>query len=108
MQIKTANGKKILSISRSEWEAIGKKAGWDEKLQPGDVVEGDVLRMITTFGSPFGETWMVVRDNTGAEHKIAVWTDDLKKGDRVRVVIGEPNRAQSAVIEPVARSIDRI
>lgn len=29
MHIKTANGKKQISISRGEWETIGKKAGWD-------------------------------------------------------------------------------
>lgn len=29
MQIKTANGKQKLLISRDEWAAIGKKAGWD-------------------------------------------------------------------------------
>ena len=28
MHIKTANGKKKIALSRSEWEAIGKQAGW--------------------------------------------------------------------------------
>jgi len=30
MKIKKANGKTEVRISRKEWEAIGKKAGWDE------------------------------------------------------------------------------
>ena len=30
MQIKTANNKKILSITKTDWEDIGKKAGWDK------------------------------------------------------------------------------
>jgi hypothetical protein len=30
MQIKTANGKQVLSITRGEWKAIGKKAGWED------------------------------------------------------------------------------
>jgi len=27
--IKTANGKKTIKISKKEWQAIGKKAGWE-------------------------------------------------------------------------------
>jgi len=37
MQIKTANGKQSLTITKSEWQAIGKKAGWNpfaKKPQP--------------------------------------------------------------------------
>lgn len=30
--IKTASGKKQIKISRKEWEAIGKKAGWVEEI----------------------------------------------------------------------------
>ena len=40
MHIKTANGKKKIVMSRSEWESIGKKAGWDAS----DVVD-DLKRM---------------------------------------------------------------
>ena len=32
MHIKTANGKKKIVISRKEWDAIGKKAGWENNL----------------------------------------------------------------------------
>lgn len=35
MQIKTADGKQTLSITREDWRAIGRKAGWD----PGYVAE---------------------------------------------------------------------
>ena len=31
MKIITANGKKTIKMSKSEWVAIGKKAGWDAK-----------------------------------------------------------------------------
>ena len=33
MKIVTANGKKSIKMSRSEWEAIGKKAGWKKQAQ---------------------------------------------------------------------------
>lgn len=36
MHIKTAGNKKYLSISRSEWEAIGKTAGWNADVHPLD------------------------------------------------------------------------
>ena len=31
--IKTASGKKQIKISKKEWEALGKKAGWDKKAE---------------------------------------------------------------------------
>ena len=33
MQIKKANGKKKVVISRKEWEMIGKKAGWEDAIK---------------------------------------------------------------------------
>ena len=32
MQIKTANGQQRLTMTKSDWEAIGKKAGWTNQL----------------------------------------------------------------------------
>ena len=44
--IKTASGKKTIKISRSEWEGIGKKAGWGceeckELFLKEDIDDGD-------------------------------------------------------------------
>ena len=33
MHIKTANGKKKVVMSKREWQAIGKKAGWEEPIE---------------------------------------------------------------------------
>jgi len=33
MQIKTADGKKSISMSRAEWDRIGKKAGWGDEYK---------------------------------------------------------------------------
>jgi len=35
--IKTASGKKQIKISKSEWESIGKKAGWTKEAQSGSI-----------------------------------------------------------------------
>ena len=45
MHLKTANGKQTLSITRAEWEAIGKKKGWTKIAGAPDEVVGLVDRI---------------------------------------------------------------
>jgi len=41
MYIKTANGKQKIVMSRSEWEAIGKRAGWGRSTEEEEPVPED-------------------------------------------------------------------
>jgi len=40
--IKTASGKKTIKMSKSEWESIGKKAGWIKEARVGGIIETTV------------------------------------------------------------------
>ena len=49
--IKTASGKKTIKISKREWQAIGKKAGW--------MKTASAIPAVTTAGRTCG-TWIAV------------------------------------------------
>jgi hypothetical protein len=70
--IKTASGKKQIKISKKEWEAIGRKAGWDEDnysqypIGSPDNFQNEIKRskIFVTFpsagGSNFEEPFVVI------------------------------------------------
>ena len=68
---KTASGKQIIKVSRKEWQAIGKKAGWIKKSQ---VIPDDGF---ADGGEPYTDEEMdIADDNIHRRREVRVIYDD--------------------------------
>jgi len=59
--VKTASGKHNVKISKSEWQAIGKKAGWMKTASITDVFD-KYPRM--DIGSAYSMLWDIINNNS--------------------------------------------
>jgi len=75
MQIKTANGKQKLAISRAEWESIGKTAGWyDEDVER---IEGRIAKVKKEVADIVAEAVVFIDTNAGASSGLK-WDEKLR------------------------------
>jgi len=89
--IKTASGKKQIKINKSEWESIGKTAGWDTMVETdhGTVIKGtpdriENLRNIANFiieNCPRGEDPLMHKLNGYGQQLLIVARDIEDKLD---------------------------
>jgi hypothetical protein len=98
--IKQASGKTTVKMSRSEWTAMGKKAGWmKEAILPTSSYDvGDIVRYRSTIGvgTPVGKIMEVLRDNGGERHyKInsptSLLEQELVKESLVLSIVDDPD-----------------
>jgi hypothetical protein len=94
VQIKTANGKQTLSMTRKEWLAIGKRAGWDPGyiavLEEGGDAAG--LEENTRFHDPrTGEEGTLV---TRTYHGTTLWMMLYDSGEIQELTLSDLKRIE--------------
>jgi len=81
--VKTASGKQTLKLSRKEWEALGKKAGWEKTAQKLETVK--TLELLTDR-----ELTRALRDAIIAEEEAIKQYEtvvDSTDNDNVKIVL---------------------
>jgi hypothetical protein len=91
--VKKASGRKTIKISKSEWEKIGKQAGWNEEDDSKELHVGKTY--IATKNLIFdGNTWYPENKSVSKNEN-----EDIQQGDILKIV-GYHHNTNSVMVKP--------